>query len=202
MRYRRSAIALAACAFLAGPLCTTAQQTSQSTQATPNKSLGEAARKIREQQKQAPKRKVWDNDNLPTAGSVSVVGQASEQGNANASAAQAAPEAVAPAAEGAENSGRDATKLNSELADAQKELNSLKTDLDLAQREYKLDSDQHFSMPNYSADQQGQAKLDAEKKQIDAKQQEVAAAQKKVDELQKQVDALTAKAKAANPQSN
>ena len=135
---------------------------------------------------------VWTNDNLPTSATVSVVGQAPQQGNA-ASASEAQPGAEA----GASDDASDLAKANAELAEAQKNLDSSKTDLDIAQREYKLDSDQYYSTPNYAGDQQGQAKVDADKSQIAAKQQAMEAAQRKVADLQKQVDSLNGKLKTA-----
>ncbi|MGB6877261.1 MAG: hypothetical protein WBD87_14640 [Candidatus Acidiferrales bacterium] len=192
MRVQRVAMLLGICAFLAGlPAAAAAQQTSQS--------LGDAARKAKEQQKQAPKAKiVWTNDNLPTSASVSVVGQPSQQDASNTSEAQPGGEAgTPPSASDAGTLAGDLSKTSAELAEAQKKLDSLKTDLDIAQREYKLDSNQYYSTPNYAADQQGQAKLDADKSQIAAKQQAMEAAQKKVDDLQKQVDSLNEKLKTA-----
>ena len=83
------------------------------------------------------------------------------------------------------------------MEDAKKELKSGKKDLDLAQRLQKLDSDQHYSTPDYNSDQAGKAKLDADQKQVTAKQAEVDAKQKKVDDLQKKIDDLNAKLKEA-----
>lgn len=187
MRTQRIALIFGACALFVGrPAIGHAQQTSQS--------LADAARKAKEQQKQAPKAKtVWTNDNLPNAPSVSVVGQTPQEATtANTNESQANSQA-ATSASGDSDSER--TKLSTELADAQKQLDSLKTDLDIAQREYKLDSDQYYSSPDYAADQQGKAKLDSDKSRVQAKQQAVDEAQKKVDELQKELDSLTAKAK-------
>ena len=184
MKHKNIVVVLGLGALLAVPLTTAvAQQTSQS--------LGDAARKVKEQQKQAPKAKVvWTNDNLPTSATVSVVGQSSPP-SSTASSNEAQPAAPSDAATGA----GDLSKASAELTEAQKELESLKTDLDIAQREYKLDSDQHYSVPDYATDQQGLAKLEADKTRITTKQQAVDAAQKKVEEIQKQVDELSDKSK-------
>lgn len=170
MKAQKAAVMLGICAFLAGlPGIAKAQQTGQS--------LADAARKAKEQQKQAPKAKVvWTNDNLPTSATVSVVGQP-QQGNA-ADAAQAQPAEEAGTAPTSDDA-NDLAKATAELADAQKDVESLKTDLDIAQREYKLDSDQYYGTPDYAADQQGQAKLDTEKSEMAAKQEALEAAQKK-----------------------
>lgn len=187
MRTQRIALMFGACALFVGlPAIGHAQQTSQS--------LADAARKAKEQQKQAPKAKtVWTNDNLPNAPTVSVVGQTpQEAATANTNEAQANSQA-ATSASGDIDSER--AKISADLEQAQKQLDNLKTDLDLAQRESKLDSDQYYSGPDFASDQQGKAKLDSDKSQVEAKQQAVDQAQKKVDELQKELDSLDAKAK-------
>jgi hypothetical protein len=193
MTVRKLAGWLGVCAFFACvPGAVLAQQTT-------GQSVADAARKTKEQQKQAPKAKtVWTNDNLPTSARVSVVGETPQQGNAANGTVQPG-EQVEPASASDLDTG-DPSKTKNELAEAQKTLDSLKTDLDIAQREYKLDSDQYYGTPDYASDQQGQAKLEADKSKISAKQQEVDAAQKKVDELQKQVDSLNEKMK--TPPSN
>ncbi len=193
MNAQKATVIFGICAFLAGlPAVAKAQQT--------NQSLADAARKLKEQQKQAPKAKmVWTNDNLPTSATVSVVGQP-QQGNAASAIQSQSTEETGTSS--TSDDANDLAKATAELADAQKDLDSLKADLDIAQREYKLDSDQYYGTPNYAADQRGQAKLDAEKSQVTAKQQALEAAQKKVDELQKEIDSLNDKLKSTpNPSS-
>lgn len=177
MNIRRMSLVAGVWVCLAGvPGMAIAQQKTQSP--------AEAARKAKEQQKQAAKAPVvWTNDNLPTAGTVNVVGQAT----ASMADPQSAADPVDP------NPNRD--EVAGDLSAAQKDLDSAKTDLDLAQREYKLDSDQFYSTPDYASNRQAQAKLDADKSQITAKQQAIDAAQKKVSDLQKQMDALNEKSK-------
>jgi hypothetical protein len=187
MKARRVAAFLGTCALFGG-LATIAgaQQTQQTSQ-----SVADAARKAKEQQKQGAKTKVWTNDNIPTSATVSVVGQAPQAGNAANQETAAAP--AGPETPEELTTERDNT--TADLAQAQKDLASAKTDLDIAQREEKLDSDQFYGTPNYAGDQQGQAKLAADKSQVTAKQQAVDAAQKKVDDLQKQLDDLNGKLK-------
>lgn len=184
MNIRRMGMAAGVWVCLAGvPGMALAQQKTQSP--------AEAARKAKEQQKQASKVPVvWTNDNLPTAGTVNVVGQPAATSSTGTAAAD--PPATADPAD--PNTDKD--KLAADLAAAQKDLDNAKTDLDLAQRESKLDSDQFYGMPDYASNQQGQAKLGADKSQVSAKQQAVDAAQKKVNDLQKQLDALNDKSKA------
>ena len=184
---RMSLVAGAWVCLASMPALCIAQQKSQS--------VADAARQAKEQQKQAAKAPmVWTNDNLPTSGTVNVVGQPATSSPAG-SAATADSQAIADSADA--DASKD--KITADLAAAQKNLDSAKTDLDLAQRESKLDSDQFYSTPDYASNQQGQAKLDADKSQVTAKQQAVDAAQKKVDDLQKQLDELNAKLKAETP---
>jgi hypothetical protein len=174
------------------------QQTQQ------DQSVAEAARKAREQQKEAPKAKVtWTNDNIPTTpGGVSVVGQPSAAAPAsNAGNETEERPAAQSASSGNETPSGDAAQIQSELQDAKKQLDDAKQDLDILQRKYTLDAAQYYGTPNYSDDQKGQAMLNGEKTQIAAKQQAVGAAQKKVDDLEKQLQALNAQQKSAKPQS-
>jgi glucose/arabinose dehydrogenase len=180
MKVQTIAVLLATGVLLAGlPAAVAAQQT--------NQSLADAARKAKAQQKQEPKAKiVWTNDNLPTTASVSVVGQTPQPANATSEAQPSANSGN----EAPEDADSERAKTSAELVDAQKQLDSAKTDLDIAQRESKLDSDQYYSTPDYASDQQGKAKVDADKSEVEAKQQAVDEAQKKVDDLQKELDSL------------
>jgi len=148
-------------------------------------SLGDAARRAQEQKKSQPKAaKTWDNDTLPASpgGGVNVVGQSG--GGAQPSGA---PEAVQKPAAPATPEQKAA--IQSDLNAAKAQLESLKTDLDIAQRKYSLDQSTYISNPNHDHDKASAAALDDEKAQIDAKQQEIADAQKKIDDLQAQLSA-------------
>ena len=172
------------------------QQTSQQS----GQSVAEAARKAKEKEKNAPKAKtVWTNDNIPNSpGEVSIVGQAPAASAASSSEnAPAAGNASAASSADKEKLAKERAKAASELDEAQQRLRSLKTDLGILQQEYNLDSSQLYSTPDYTKNEQGQAKVDAEKTAMAAKQDEVNAAQKKVDDLAKQVKALGGKAEAA-----
>jgi hypothetical protein len=149
-------------------------------------SLGDAARRAQEQKKNQPKAaKVWDNDTIPAVpGNVNVVGQSGESAGAPPSAApEAGQKPSGPATP------EQKAALESDLNAAKANLESLKTDLDIAQRKYTLDEQSYLSNPNHSEDKAGAAALQDEKDQIAAKQQEIADAQKKIDDLQAQVNA-------------
>ncbi|MGA8036314.1 MAG: hypothetical protein WA823_12235 [Candidatus Acidiferrales bacterium] len=141
------------------------------------------------------KARVWDNDNIPKAGDeISVVGQAiPDQSNSSAAPTADAGSGITPAAapgdkdkekkdEGAVEEGR--TDKDARVAAAKEKLDSLKKDLDLAQRRLTLDSQMYYSKPDYQTDPEGAEQLKSEKDQVAAKQDEVDAAQKELDALE------------------
>jgi DNA repair exonuclease SbcCD ATPase subunit len=134
-------------------------------------SLGDAARKAREQNKNAHTAKTYSNDDLPTIRSqgISTVGQASET----------TPATDATPAPGAATKPADDTKseqywrkrfadLRTKISDNQKEMDVLQRELNLAQREF-------YNDPNMALQQQHSRdeintkteKIDAKKKQLD-----------------------------------
>jgi len=166
-----------------------------------DQSLAQKAREVRRQEKAAPKAtKVWTNENLPTSAPLSVVGKTAPAGaSAPAEPAQASKGTGKPQS-AAELRSRLAD-LQAQLKDAKEKLHSVRVDLNIAQREYKLDSDQFYSSPDYNSNRQGKAKLDADQSRIRDKQSLVDEEQQKVDELQKKIAAVEDKLKAAQPQS-
>jgi hypothetical protein len=170
-----------------------AQQQQQSPQQQVD-SIAEAARRSRDQKKEQPKpAKVWDNDTLPTKqGGVNVIGQSAPTTDASGNPPAANTQVPGSAAEaGASKSGSrsasDVKALQASLAAAKDQLQALKTELDILQRKYSLDSQMYYGKPNYAADTEGAAKLADEKSQIDLKQHEVDTAQKKVSQLEEEL---------------
>jgi hypothetical protein len=140
------------------------------------------------------KARVWDNDNIPKSGDeISVVGpaqpapDASADANAAANGAggnAAAPAAgAAPAANSDDSRGVRKTDKDSRVEAAKQKLDSLKKDIDLAQRKLSLDSDTYYAKPDYATDHDGAEALKAEKDALTEKQDEVDAAQKELDQL-------------------
>ncbi|MFZ3216103.1 MAG: hypothetical protein WA192_08600 [Candidatus Acidiferrales bacterium] len=171
-----------------------AQGASQSTTATPpvqEGSLAAAARKAREQKKDQATAKpthVFNNDNIPTQGGVSAVGQETaadgSDGTDASAAAGNAPAAAQPAAGADEKGWRD------RFAKLRKKLEQDQTDLDLMQRELGVLDVQYYNDP-VKGMQQGYSrsdidektsKIDEKKKLIEADQQAIADAE---DELHK-----------------
>ncbi len=177
------------------------QQTAPATGRQQEDPLAAAAAKAREQQKKDGKApKVWSNDNLPTAGGISVVGQ-TPAAAAAADSARAPGTAPEARANSPELSRDQLAGLYGNLESAKQEIASLKTDLDISQRKYVLDQQSYYGQTDYASDKAGAAALSDEKDQIDAKQQEIADAQKHLDDLQAQLAAATTSSSAPGPAS-
>ena len=165
--------------LLISPLATAARPRQDSSPGQ-QESLADAARRAQARKKDQPQAaKVWDNDNIPTANNnISVVGQQiPTEGGPTPSATPKT--GVTPEQKAA---------IQADLNTAKAQLESLKTDLDIAQRKYVLDEQTYLSNPNYT-DKTGARALEEEKEQIADKQQQIADAQKKIDDLQAQADA-------------
>jgi hypothetical protein len=130
--------------FLAGLLVTLSGGQSQS--------LGDYARSVRKEEKKAPT-KQYDNDNLPTTDKISIVGNATEPTDAQASSGEPSSEATpgqgagsstTPAAQPQETTKKadDPQKVNDEwkqkISDQKSKIDLLARELDVAQREYRL----------------------------------------------------------------
>lgn len=61
-----------------------------------------------------------------------------------------------------------------EAAEIQLKIDEAETQLDILQRQFALDNENHYSKPNYSEDTAGKAKLDAESREVESRQSEVA----------------------------
>lgn len=152
-------------------------------------SVAEAARKARQQKAgQAKAKAVFTNDNLPTTGAVSYVGNpdAYAKGGSEASSGDKAAKGTSAAA----GSEEDRAKTEGEIEQAKKELEVLKKDLELLKRDYELQRQQFFSNPGYAGDSAGKVALDGLENQVTTKQQEVAQAQQKLQELEAKLKEL------------
>lgn len=174
-----------------GALCQQGQQQSQPSQTqqssaaqgqnqgTPQApasqdSLAEAARKAREQKKEAPKAaKVFTNDNIPTEGGISSVGTQAEAAPAKAEAS------AAPSGEAAANGEKPAPSNDEKtwrdrFAKLHHKLDQDQTELDIMQRELGVLDTQYYSDPMKTM-QQGVSREDINKKtaDIEAKKKQV-----------------------------
>lgn len=164
------------------------QQSQKQVQAPQQDPLAVAARKAREQKKEAPKNtKVFTNDNIPTAGGISSVGEEEEPKNedkvvkAGASESGNAKSGSAPSAE---------AQWRSRFAKLRHKLEQDQADLDVMQRELGVLSTQYYSDPNKELQQQltredinkKTADIEARKKDVEADKQAISDAE---DELRK-----------------
>ncbi len=194
--WERALVALLAFLCLAIPL--SAQDKPQKTPP-----LGDAARRLREQKKEAPPaKKVWTDDDLaalPRHAAVNVLGAPAEapaaaqpeQAAKPASETAEGPSATAPAAPEPQKSDADREKKEQQRAEAKAELQdwkdrlaSAKKELDLLQREHDLARQQFYSSPQYQLDTAGQHHLEDLTSRIDAKREEIDHIQLKIAELE------------------
>ena len=132
-------------------------QTGSNSQASPaGQSLGEYARQVRKEPDGKPKKKVFDNDNLPKEDKLSVVGNAPAPGAEAAAPAESKPAETANAAPGGQPKAEagappaDTSKMDQgqkeaawkqwgdRIAQQQQTIDLLTRELDVVQREYQI----------------------------------------------------------------
>ena len=156
------------------------QSQSQTVAAPEQDSLAEAARKTREQKKDATKpAKTFDNDNIPTTGGISSVGEgtAAPSGGGDTQSASAKP-------------ANDEKSWRDKFASLRHKLEQDQADLDVLQRELGVLNTQFYTDPNKALQQQLTrsdindkiAEIDKKKAQIAADQQAISDAE---DDLRK-----------------
>ena len=160
-------------------------------QSQDSQSVAEAARRAREKKKDAaakPARVITDETLDVKKGDVqSAVAEEAKIAGADDRKAQAAPGTpnAAPANAAAKDEKQE--KLKKQLTELKEQIKQSLMDLDLLQRENRLDQDAYYSQPNYGSDTAGKQKLDDEKQQISDKQQEIARLKTKLADLQREM---------------
>ena len=176
------------------------QSNSPSPSATPTQSsastpvsqdpLAEAARKAREQKKeehQTPR--LFTNDNLPTSGGISTVGQAPAPTPAPAADGSATPGGKKPGTPAA-SSPNDEAKWREKFATLRHKLEQDQQNLDLLQRELGTLSTQFYGDPNKQLQQQlTRSDIDKKTAEISKAKDQVAADQKAIDDAQNELRA-------------
>lgn len=164
------------------PQSSQAPSASSSASAQQQDSLAAAARKAREQQKKETKAvKVFDNDNLPTQGGISTVGEASAPAK-NDKTQTAASTPAAGKLTGAQWSAKFSA-LRQKLQQDQDDLSILRRELGQQSMQYyngdpqKAAQDQASGHPMGEQYNKTQAKIDAKQKQVDADQQAISDAE-------------------------
>ena len=176
MLIRTAIVAVVAAVFL--PMGLAQSQDSQS--------VAEAARRAREKKKDAANKpgKVITDETLDVKkGDVqSAVAEEPKIPGAPDTKAQSSPVPANPA-------GKDEKKekLRKQLTDLKEQVKQALMDLDLLQRENRLDQDAYYAKPNYGSDAAGKQKLEDEKQQINNKQDEVAKLKAKLADLQREI---------------
>ena len=156
-------------------------------QSQDSQSVAEAARRARERKKDAankPAKVITDETLDVKKGDVqSAVAEEPKVPGAPDAKAQTAPGApnAAPANAAAKDEKKE--KLRKELTELKEQVKQALMDLDLLQRENRLDQDAYYSQPSYGSDTAGKQKLDDEKQQIGDKQQEVTRLKAKLADL-------------------
>lgn len=180
--------------FLALLLCVPVRgQDQNSQQSGTGDPVADAARKAREQKKDAPKPKkvITDDDIVTKKSDVSVVGQAPAQPD-QAALQQANPGAAKQAADA--KTGEEKENPNSEkawrkrFAALRDKISNAEQELDVLQREENKADVQYYSDPTKALKEQ-YSRDDINKKaaKIDAKQKEIAALKQQWDDLEDQL---------------
>ena len=163
---RKAFLAAAGLIVLAFPLCYAASQ---------EPSVAEAARKAREQKKNAPKSaKVVTNDDLRAGGTISILGASSSPAPSEESPAKPAL-AGDKAAKPKEKEDKDEAYWRKRFAEARARLRDAEKELDLLQRELNLNQQQYYSDPNKALREQYTRKdINEQTRKIEEKKKEVA----------------------------
>jgi hypothetical protein len=164
-----------------------ASSTQTSASATvPQDSLAEAARKAREKKKEEAKPpRVFTNENLPTSGQISTVGQAPAPEPAPAAAGSATPGGKKPGAPAAASSGNDEASWREKFATLRHKVQQDQQNLDLLQRELGVLNTQFYGDPNKQLQQQlTREDIDKKTAEIDKATDQLAADQKALDDAE------------------
>ena len=158
------------------------------SQSQDSQSVAEAARRAREKKKDSAKpAKVITDETLDVKkGDVqNAVAEEPKLAGAPDTAKQGAHGAVNPAPSDPQTQAAKDEKLKKEIAAVKEQLKDALSDLDLLQRENRLDQDTYYSAPNFASDSAGKQKLDDEQRKISDKRQEIDRWKAKLADLQR-----------------
>jgi len=153
-----------------------------------SQSVAEAARRAREKKKDSAKPgKVITDETLDVKkGDVqNAVAEEPKIAGAPEAASQSANGAANPAAADGKTQAAKDEKSKKEIARVKDELKDALGDLELLQRENRLDQDTYYSEPNFASNTAGKQKLDEEQQKISDKRQEIDRLKAKLSDLQK-----------------
>jgi hypothetical protein len=179
-------------------------QTESTSQASPaGQSLGDYARQVRKEPDGKPKKKVFDNDNLPKEDKLSVVGNAPAPGAEAAAPAESKPAETANAAPAKAEAGAppaDTSKMDQAQKEAawkqwgdkiksqQETIDLLTRELEVVQREYQIRAAAMYGdVGNRLRNSADWDKQDAQyKQQISDKQKALDDAKQKLEDLREE----------------
>lgn len=157
-------------------------QQQNSGQSQTGDALADAARKAREQQKEAPKpKKVFTNDDIAPARPAAASAQAQPQTGDKAAVQPQAAQSSKDGAAGSQDAGAPKEDPNGEAAwrkrfgDQRAKIAKAQAELDVLQRELQRSQVQYYPDPQKAMEQQFSRKdIDDKQAKIDAKKQEIA----------------------------
>jgi|KBSSwiStaDraftv2_1062776.scaffolds.fasta_scaffold254050_2 hypothetical protein len=195
-----SAVLLSSCLL---PLAASAQSQSDNT------SVADAARRAREQKKNATKpARTLTNDDLPAAPAATAPPVVAPATESTAASDQSKPEepgaplkAAAPAEPAAQAGTASKRRVEAEAAlkRAKAELTQAQGELDVLGRKAALDSDAYYSKTDYARDTEGKARLDADTQQVNDKKSQVDVLKAKVAALQSELGQASDPERPAQP---
>ena len=158
------------------------------SQSPDSQSVAEAARRAREKKKDSPKpAKVITDETLDVKkGDVqSAVAEEPKIAGAPETANQNAHGAASQAAADAKTQTAKDEKLKKEIARVKEQLKDALGDLELLERENRLDKDTYYSEPNFASNTARKQKLDDEQQKISDQRQDIDRLKAKLSDLQK-----------------
>jgi hypothetical protein len=179
-----------------------------SAQSSDDTSVAEAARKAREQKKNAPKAaRTVTNDDLPAAPlaggqPAAAPAPAAEGSKAAGDSARPAEKKAADAAAAKQESAEKKAEIEAALKQAKADLAQSQGELNVLERKQALDSSAYYSQTDYRQDAAGKAALDAGAGEISDKKNQVEALKSKIAELQAQLETYSEPEKGAAEQPN
>ncbi|NDQ56250.1 MAG: hypothetical protein GZ088_04150 [Acidipila sp.] len=157
-------------------------------------SLGEAARRAQEQKKEAPRAKrVYGNEDLATAGSVSVVGSLPASGSTTATGstsgvAGTGTGAVVKPGDKAKDSAANEAAWRKKFSELRDKIALKAKEIDVTQRELNLKQQQYYSDPNVALrEQYSRSDINDSKTKIDDMRRELADMQAQLSDLDDQL---------------
>ena len=170
MRARRSFTTIAL--LLAAAISYSPMALAQSSQ---QDSVAEAARRAREQKKAAARpAPVITDDTFKPAPAKPEVQTPSADAPATSTAPADSEQTQSAAANKTPDAAREAARKKAELAALKQQVEDKQKEVDIAKREFGLESETYYSKPDFSHDREGKARLDAMQTALKQQQDELA----------------------------